>query len=213
MGKTVSFETLPVREARLVAGMSDRDRTTEYELYTYCADYFYTHYQSIFFVPDTAVVDEMLQETFITFWEKIEHREIYAQDGQVMGRQGEPFKGSIRSYFMSVAKNKFREWTRGTLKDTPIDPNGLSGDDYTEDVFTDEKKMMRDIVADVLAAMSERCREILVKFYYEEKTLDSILQEIPSIQTKDALKTKKNKCMNSIRETSNSIYERCLKEQ
>ena len=59
--------------------------------------------------------------------------------------------------------------------------------------------------------MPERCYEILTKFYYEEKDLDSILKEIPSIESKNALKTKKHKCMENLREGARETYERFLK--
>ena len=58
--------------------------------------------------------------------------------------------------------------------------------------------------------MSERCREILTKFYYEEKNLDRILIEIPSITTKEALKTRKHKCMTTLKETAYSMYKNYL---
>ena len=71
---------------------------------------------------------------------------------------------------------------------------------------------MLEIIADVISNMSARCSEILTKFYYEEKNLDKILEEIPSIDSKNALKSKKYKCMETLKETAAGIYDLYLKE-
>lgn len=54
--------------------------------------------------------------------------------------------------------------------------------------------------------MPKRCYDILTKYYYEEKDLDTILLEIDTITTKNALKTKKYKCMENLREVAWKIY-------
>ena len=54
--------------------------------------------------------------------------------------------------------------------------------------------------------MPKRCYDILTKYYYEEKDLDTILLEIDTITTKNALKTNKYKCMENLREVAWKIY-------
>lgn len=57
-------------EARLVAGMVDKRRLTQYELVAYCADYFWEYYRGVFFADvDTAA--EIFQNAFIAFGENI----------------------------------------------------------------------------------------------------------------------------------------------
>ena len=65
----------------------------------------------------------------------------------------------------------------------------------------------KEIIADCISKMSERCYQILTMFYDEEKNLDTILVELRSFNSKDALKTAKNKCLNKLKESANSIYE------
>ena len=77
-------------------------------------------------------------------------------------------------------------------------------------LYDSEENTMLDIIADIISQMSERCREILSKFYYEEKDLDTILSEVSTIDSKDALKTKKHKCMESLRKSAKDIYNRYL---
>ena len=81
---------------------------------------------------------------------------------------------------------------------------------YADMLYDSEENTMLDIIADIISQMSERCREILSKFYYEEKDLDTILSEVSTIDSKDALKTKKHKCMESLSKLAKDIYNRYL---
>ena len=74
------------------------------------------------------------------------------------------------------------------------------------------REMMLDIISYCISRLPKRCRQILTMFYYEEKTLDDIMKELPSFESKDALKTAKYKCMENLRKTVKTIYQRCLNE-
>ena len=216
MVKKILFRTpIQENEARLVAGMADKRRRTQYELYAYCSDYFWDNYRGVFFADEKAAA-EILQNAFIAFWENIERRKIYVEDGIVMGKDNKPLNGSILTYFMSIARNKYLEYGREhpvyadpetelgrLLRDEGFDPN-----EYIDMLYDSGENMMLDIIADVISHMSPRCGQILTKFYYEEKKLETILMEMPTIESYDALKTKKNKCMNSLRKSAREIYKR-----
>lgn len=216
MAKTIQFRApIQENEARLVAGMADKRRRTQYELYAYCSDYFWDNYRGVFFAEENAAA-EILQNTFIAFWENIERRKIYVEDGIVMGKDNKPLNGSILTYFMSIARNKYLEYGR----EHPVyaDPEtelgrllraeGFDPNEYIDMLYDSGENLMLDIIADVISHMSQRCSEILAKFYYEEKKLETILKEMPTIESYDALKTKKNKCMNSLRKSAREIYKR-----
>ena len=218
MAKTIQFRTpIQENEARLVAGMADKRRRTQYELYAYCSDYFWDNYRGVFFAEENAAA-EILQNTFIAFWENIERKKIYVEDGIVMGKDNKPLNGSILTYFMSIARNKYLEYGR----EHPVyaDPEtelgrllraeGFDPNDYIDMLYDSGENLMLDIIADVISHMSPRCGEILTKFYYEEKKLETILKEMPTIESYDALKTKKNKCMNTLRKSARDIYKRKL---
>jgi len=218
MVKKILFRTpIQENEARLVAGMADKRRRTQYELYAYCSDYFWDNYRGVFFADEKAAA-EILQNAFIAFWENIERRKIYVEDGIVMGKDNKPLNGSILTYFMSIARNKYLEYGREhpvyadpetelgrLLRDEGFDPN-----EYIDMLYDSGENMMLDIIADVISHMSPRCGQILTKFYYEEKKLETILMEMPTIESYDALKTKKNKCMNTLRKSARDIYKRKL---
>lgn len=219
MSKNIQFRTpKQENEARLVSGMADKDLSMQYELYAYCSDYFWDNYRGVFFADEKAAA-EILQDTFIAFWENIERKKIYVDDGIVMGKDVKPLNGSILTYFMSIARNKYLEYVR----EHPVyaDPEtelgrllrkeGFNPNEYTDMLYDSGENMMLEIIADIISHMSPRCSQILTKFYYEEKKLEIILKEMPTIESYAALKTKKNKCMNMLRKSAREIYYRKLK--
>lgn len=214
MAKTIQMRTSQQeKEARLVAGMYDKNRKIQSELYAYCSKYFWANYRGVFFADEESAT-EIFQNTFIAMWENIERKKIYVSDGRVMGKNSEPLSCSILTYFMGIARIKYLEWVRehSTYADPEtemrrkIKEEGFEALQYINMLYDSEDNKMLDIIADVISHMSERCCEILSKFYYEEKDLDTILLEIPTIDSKNALKTKKYKCMESLRTSARNIY-------
>ena len=213
----MKMRTTPQLEARLVAGMFNRNKKAQSELYAYCSKYFWASYRGIFFA-DEETATEIFQNTFIAFWENIERRKIYASEDRVMGKNDEPLSGSILTYFMGIARIKYLEWVREhpsyadpeTEMGRKVKEEGFDAQQYINMLYDSEYNKMLDIIADVISHMSERCCEILSKFYYEEKDLDTILLEIPTIDSKNALKTKKHKCMESLRTSARNIYHNYL---
>lgn len=214
MAKTIQMRTSQQeKEARLVAGMYDKNKKIQSELYVYCSRYFWANYRGVFFA-DVESATEIFQNTFIAMWENIECRKIYVSDGRVIGKNNEPLSGSILTYFMGIARIKYLEWVREhpvyadpeTEMGRKIKEEGFDAQQYINMLYDSEDNKMLDIIADVISHMSERCCEILNKFYYEEKDLDTILFEIPTIGSKNALKTKKHKCMESLRNSAKNIY-------
>lgn len=218
MAKTIQFRApIQEKEAHFVEGMADTKRRTQYELYSYCSDYFWDNYRGVFFA-DEEVAAEILQNTFIAFWENIERRKIYAEDGIVMGKDKKPLSGSILTYFMGIARNKYLEYGREhpvyadpeTELGRLVREKGFNPNEYIDMLYDSGENMMLEIIADVISHMSQRCSQILTKFYYEEKKLDIILKEMPTIESYDALKTKKNKCLKALRDSAKEIYHRKL---
>ena len=94
----MKMRTTPQLEARLVAGMFNRNKKAQSELYAYCSKYFWASYRGIFFA-DEETATEIFQNTFIAFWENIERRKIYASEDRVMGKNDEPLSGSILTLY------------------------------------------------------------------------------------------------------------------
>lgn len=197
--------------------MTDEKNSTQYELYAYCSDYFWHNYRGVFFADEKGAA-EIFQNAFIAFWENIERRRIYVEDEIVMGKDNKPLSGSILTYFMGIARNKYLEYGREhpvyadpeTELGHLIKEKGFDSNEYMDMLYDSGENMMLDIIADVISHMSPRCSQILTAFYYEEKKLEAILKDMPTIESYDALKTKKNKCMKTLRESAKEIYHRKL---
>lgn len=202
-------------DAYYVKGMSEKSPSVSRELFNYCKKYFDENYRGVFFVEDEYKM-EIFQNAFIKLWENIEHRRIYVEDDVLKGKDGLPLTCSLTTYFMAIARIMYLEWQREhptNNKDAEVENTiTIRKEGYDKDLLIDilyadnAENVQLDIIADVIAHMSPRCREILTKFYYEEKNLDEILLDMPSIETKQALKTRKYKCMESLRESANRIY-------
>lgn len=207
MAKLIKFDVLKRRyEARIVGKVYDGDKSAQYELYKYCADYYYEKYRSLFSATGDAV-DEIFQNSFIKLWENIEMRKLVAKGNDLIGKDNQPLDCSIRTYFMGIARLKYLEW----MREYSINDNGFNEKEYLTRLYEDSDNVQMDILSDIISHMPIRCYEILTKYYYEGKNYDRILKEIPSIQSKDGLKTKKHKCMESLREVAVETYNRYLK--
>lgn len=191
------------RETALIAGMCQGRQDTQYELYAYCADYYFAHYLSLF-VTDKETADEIFQQSFITLWEMMESGRLYVHNSRLMYGQDKPMKSSLQTFFMGIAKKKYQEYVRTVIPD--IIPEHLPDENLYEDLSDSSDSLMADILACLVDHMPRRCKEILTKFYYESKNLDEILQEIPDIESKDALKTRKYKCLETLRKKAYEMY-------
>ena len=73
---------------------------------------------------------------------------------------------------------------------------------------TNERTLREEIVAQCVETLSPRCQTILTAIYYEDKNLDEILSSHDGINSKDALKTRKYKCMQSLKNRIRFRFER-----
>lgn len=195
-----------------VEGVFRREPIMERALHYHCKRYFDENYKGVFFVGNEHK-NEIFQEAFITLWEKIKNKKIYVENGELRGKNGDAFSGKLTTYFMSIARLKYLEWARENQHQ------------YTEEerlrrkqemerfktlLYDSDDEMMQEIIADCISKMSKQCNQILTMFYYEEKTLDDIMVELRTFESKNALKTRKYKCMEELRKSAKSIYRRYL---
>lgn len=198
-------------DVALVEGTYKKDRKIQQALHRHCKRYFDDNYKGVFFATEENKQD-IFQEAFITLWQNIEKKKIYVEDGELRGKDGKPFTGKLTSYFMSIAKLKYLEWVRKNTSPTCTDKDlTMLGSICKELLFedgADEDEVKFSILEECISHMSERCSQILTLFYYEMKSLDRIMEEVPSFTSKDALKTTKYKCMQTLQDSANSIYDR-----
>lgn len=198
----------------IVDGVFRHDNKMGTALYEVCLGYFKGHFHPVKPVNEYDK-DDIFQNSLETLLEKIENRKIYVEDGELKGKNGKSFTGSLTTYFMGIAYLKYKEFFR-------VPPIGFSvdidtgqthkllndADLYRDILYDDEENVTLSIIADCISKMSERCNQILTLFYYEEKSLDEILKILPNYNSYDALKTGKNRCMKTLRDSVQTIYNR-----
>lgn len=197
-----------------VEGVFRRDPMMERALHYYCKRYFDENYKGVFFVGSENK-DEIFQEAFITLWEKIMNKKIYVEDGELKGRKGDAFSGKLTTFFMSIARLKYLEWARENLHLYTNEKEERRRQEQEMELFKTllydcDDETMLEIIADCISKMSKQCNQILTMFYYKEKTLDDIMMELRTFESKNALKTRKYKCMEELRKSAKSIYRRYL---
>lgn len=200
------------KAAAIIEGVYRHDKKMGTALYGVCLGYFKEHFHPITPVNEYDK-DDIFQNSLETLLGKIEKRKIYAEDGELKGKDGKPFTGSLTTYFMGIAFLKYKEFFRVPPPGVAVDidmcqTNKLLNDAdlYKDILYDEEENVTLSIIADCISKMSERCNQILTLFYYEEKDYDEILEIMPTYKSKDALKTKKNKCLKTLRGSVKTIY-------
>ena len=210
MIKTI-FKKKQYTDAELVEGVFLKKFPMQTALFEVVKKYYYQHYKGVFFAQE-ADADDIFQNTIITLIQNIERKKIYAEGGIVIGKDNKPLSGTLETYFMGIAKLKFKEWSRSAGKEVNLTDMSFGNGSPSNLIITDDwyskdnETIKKEIVSDCISKMSERCRQILTMFYDEEKSLDIILMELPSFNSKDALKTAKNKCLGKLKTSANDIY-------
>lgn len=216
-------------DAEYLLGLANNNVSIQNTLYKNWRKYFDDNYRSLFFGIDDSKT-EIIQNTYLELWNKVRLKRIYVIDGVVIGSNGKPFTAKLMTYMMSIALIQHKEMVRKANEIIYIDDlikysdtinsesSSCNAIDYLQvesienSPFLDNtaEQDMREIVSRIISSMSPRCNQILTSFYYEEKDLDTIMADIQTFESKDALKTSKNKCLSRLKESAKSEYYRYL---
>lgn len=148
--------------------------------------------------------DDLFQDSFIIFWEKMESHKIYIHEGMVhvTSQKGDSIIPDMLGYFMRIVKNKYLEMFHSGKYVIPINEVVTSSnDDFFEELYWDEDPDVEKdrIVSQCLLSLPKSCLEVLTMFYYEKKSLEQILEERPENNSYDGLKSRKSKCMTNLK--------------
>lgn len=201
-------------DMEVVNGLQQRERRVEEWFYRTAKRYFDAHFNEVFFDQDQK--QEIFQIAFLKLWTEIQNGKITLINDAMCRQQrnGEylPMHCKLTTFLFTFAKNEYREIVRNThLTSTE---KALDTIEYGEVMaaFVDEEDMdalKSRIVDECIQTMSPGCLELLTLFYYENKSLDEILQlRKDKNSSKDGLKTAKNKCMNTLRSRVAMEYQR-----
>lgn len=147
--------------------------------------------------------DDLFQDSFVILWEKLESHQLYTIDNSVHvhSKKGDVEVPDLLGYFMRIVKNKYLEMLRSgkyvVINEgiTPSDEDTFDNLYWDEDIEAEKDR----IVSHCLLSLPKSCIEILTLFYYENKTLEEILELRPENSSYDGLKSRKSKCMTNLK--------------
>ena len=206
---TILFKPKPPSDAAYVEGVYKCDREMERGLHKLCREY----YEKTFRGPgvDEEGRKDILQSALLTLWGNIRNRKIYVEDGELRGKDGEPFTSALATYFMGIVNNKYLEWLRKNPKIPPVKDGATvvtNDDDGPDDGvgYDDDTVRKLHIISNRMSHMARQCNKILTLYYYEERDYDEMLELMPTFKSKDALKTAKYKCLKRLRDSVTGTY-------
>lgn len=207
-------------ETEYVQGLME-NRDIQNALYKKWKTYFEANYRGVFFnIEERKTL--IIHNTYTKFWLKVRDGKIYVKNGKLMYSDNKPMACSLTTYMMGIAKLDNKELVRDVSKMESIEEmearmsvGRCIRDEATETVVdkTDEYiQTMHEITAELISDMSARCCEVLTMFYYNGMNLDSILDSMKTFNSKDALKTFKNKCLDKLKTEARRRYSSYLGE-
>ncbi len=98
--ETKQFEPGRYSDAVYVEGVYRCDSKIECALHKLCRDYYEKTFHKVE-VDDDGRKD-IFQSSLLALWENIKCRRIYAEDGELKGKEGQPFISSLTTYFLSL---------------------------------------------------------------------------------------------------------------
>ena len=209
--ETKQLEPGHYSDAVYVEGVYRCDSKIECALHKLCRDYYEKTFHKVE-VDDDGRKD-IFQSSLLALWENIKCRRIYAEDGELKGKEGQPFISSLTTYFMGIVNNKYLEWLRKNPQTRPVkysgkeDINEENSEEIVSDFIYDDNTIRKlTIIANRISHMAKQCNKILTLYYYEGKDYDEIMEVMPTFNSKDALKTAKYKCLKRLRESVTGTY-------
>lgn len=129
---------------------------------------------------------DMLQEAVIVFWEKAVDKN---------------FSLTVKAgtYILAIAKNKWRENRRKAKRMDPqsgIPERAAAEDNTLDDLISREQTQL---IATALHTLSETCRQILLLYYYEQRSMREIAGLL-ALANENVVKARKYQCKKMLQE-------------
>jgi len=158
---------------------------------TYRLPFFY--FARRYSLSDPDIIADIYQESFMDFYSQ------YIQKNEY-----ENFTCSAKTLLFGIGRNKILNYHRENNKTTQVDfPEHIP---ETEIPFEeDEWKAKQEMVYPIVKQMKEPCNRVLSLYYWEEKNMKEIAQ-ILRFKNESVAKTKKYKCMQSLKEKLSVLF-------
>lgn len=202
----MSYSRMEVTDQDIILAICNRNESICKQFYLECRTYFFAKHKSVFIFNSRAYeILDLYQDSFSLLYSEIESKRIAVVNNKVVRKDTNgdyhEMTANLKTYLLSIAKIKnlsqFRKNNDLSLDDAII-PDLIDSEDNYDEIY--------DIVNYCVNFMlPDRCKHILTLFYYENKSLDEILEIRKENTSKDGLKTSKSKCMAKLK--SNILYE------
>lgn len=113
-------------------------------------------------------------------------------------------EGAIFSYLVQIGKLQAMNLVRKCRELTDSEKGAVLLNFYVEDVESDvstyeRQKEENELIEKLINSLPEVCQQILKHFYWGKKSMDDLASML-GMKNADSVKTKKNKCMNKLKE-------------
>lgn len=178
------------RERNIVERIRKNDRAVLGELFVryekMIGNYIVTHGGS------DADAEDILQEAIIVLWQKANN-----DDFQLTSK--------VSTFLMAIARNKWMAEMRKRKRWVNQDPDLNLADDndsLLDGLIADERIAS---VREALDSMNEVCKKVLIMFYFEERSLDSIAKDL-GFSNAGVAKSKKYQCKKAFEERLKKVF-------
>lgn len=171
----------------LVIGISDSDNRV--------LDFIYAHqFKSVlhFVLRNSgreSDAHDVFQEALVATWLNI-------REGKFQMKEN----ASVAGYIFQISKNKWRDRLRSQqYKNTlPLVYENLeNGTQFQDHATAEEMEVRAQYLQELYSSLGDQCKQILLKFYYQKKSLDQIGEEMG--YSASSLRTMKYRCMMQLR--------------
>ena len=172
------------RERSILERIRQNDRTVLGELFVQhekmIGSYVVSHGGS------NADAEDILQEAIIVLWQKA-------------GQADFQLTSKVSTFLMAVAKNKWMAEMRKRKRWSNQEPDENIADesDSLLDLMVSNERIAS--VKEALDSMNEVCKKVLIMFYFEEKSLETIAREL-NFSNAGVVKSRKYQCKKALQE-------------
>ena len=209
----IQFVHKELSDVEYISEISRHNPKVIERFYNVCVKYFMQSYKDIFKRQD--IKEDIFQQSFVKLWTEIETRRIFLDENDNIQRRDR--RGNIRNltcnlktFLIDIAKNDYRDWLRNDRLELEEEFESFAHMvEVRSATMPDEssESLQEQIVAHCVFDLPPRCKEILTMFYYDNMSLDEIIQARGEKNTsKNGLKTGKYKCMENLKGKVKEMY-------
>lgn len=169
-----------------IQALAQGDNVVLRTLYSELREPFFRYFLNRYRLDEDTMAD-LLQEAVIGTWKNVRRGTLTADN----------LTCRLSTYVISIGIYRHLATTRQSDRFVPVDTEQYAGlqDMPDRDIYDTERE---NAIARAVEQMTEPCNTLLRLFYYENKDMESIAQEM-NYPSSDAAKTQKYRCMQKLK--------------